>query len=375
MVLSARFSCAVQLLLVFGASAAPSKESRIRGSFFGSLVADALTLGSHYEYDAKVIKQAYGGIISRYMAPGEMMGGSTHGVGWGRRNYHPGQKAGDQTDYGEYNVLILEHLAKRKDKKAPIDVQDLVKHWKKRLESPSWGAWKCSQTQQTLAQVNQGANVRQLGGMSNAMAVRHTAAHAVFDKEDDVANAARAVMFTHRNSEALGGGEFFARVVHKIIYENMEPRQAFQKAASSLGQWYVDKVKQGIQKFEEATDPNRPLSKEEFVDDLAATSMARLWDVGKSEPIKVGKASPTEGTLPTSVYLVLKYQDNFEAGVKANAMIGGDNASRSIAVGAVLGAYHGIEAIPENLKTTLNNWKTCEKMLNSLPLLAEKSEL
>lgn len=375
MELSARFFCAVQLLLVFGASAAPSKESRIRGSFFGSLVADALTLGSHYEYDAKVIKQAYGGIISRYMAPGEMMGGSTHGVGWGRRNYHPGQKAGDQTDYGEYNVLILEHLAKRKDKKAPIDVQDLVKHWKKRLESPSWGAWKCSQTQQTLAQVNQGANVRQLGGMSNAMAVRHTAAHAVFDKEDDVANAARAVMFTHRNSEALGGGEFFARVVHKIIYENMEPRQAFQKAASSLGQWYVDKVKQGIQKFEEATDPNRPLSKEEFVDDLAATSMARLWDVGKSEPIKVGKASPTEGTLPTSVYLVLKYQDNFEAGVKANAMIGGDNASRSIAVGAVLGAYHGIEAIPENLKTTLNNWKTCEKMLNSLPLLADRSEL
>lgn len=339
------------------------------------MVADALTLGSHYEYDAKVIKQAYGGIISRYMAPGEMMGGSTHGVGWGRRNYHPGQKAGDQTDYGEYNVVILEHLAKRKDKKAPIDVQDLVKHWKKRLESPSWGAWKCSQTRQTLDQVNQGADIRHLGGMSNAMAVRHTAAHAVFDKEDDVANAARAVMFTHRNSEALGGGEFFARVVHKIIYENMEPRQAFQKAASSLGQWYVDKVKQGIKKFEEATDPNRPLSKEEFVDDLAATSMARLWDVGKSEPIKVGKASPTEGTLPTSVYLVLKYQDNFEAGVKANAMIGGDNASRSVAVGAVLGAYHGIEAIPENLKTTLNNWKTCEKMLNSLPLLADRSEL
>merc|ERR1719324_960680 len=31
--------------------------------------------------------------------------------------------------------------------------------------------------------------------------------------------------------------------------------------------------------------------------------MARLWDVGKTEPIKVGKASPTDGTLPTSAYL------------------------------------------------------------------------
>ena len=28
--------------------------------------------------------------------------------------------------------------------------------------------------------------------------------------------------------------------------------------------------------------------------------------IGKSEPIKVGKASPTEGTLPGSVYFILK---------------------------------------------------------------------
>lgn len=366
----------LQLGLVFCAAAEsqPSKESRIKGTFFGALVADALTLGSHYEYDAKVIKQAYGGIISRYMAPGEAMGGSTHGVGWGRRNYHPGQKAGDQTDYGEYNVLVLEHLAQRKDKKAAIDLKELVPHWKKRLESQSWGAWRCTQTKQTLQQVSQGVDFRNLGGMSNAMAVRHFAAHAVFSEEEDVAEAARTVMFTHRNSEALGGGEFFARTVHKIIHQNMKPREAFQAAAKSLGKWYVDKVKQGIKKFEEAADPNMPLSKEEFVDDLAATSMARLWDVGKTEPIKVGKASPTEGTLPTSVYLVLRYQDDFVGGVKANAMIGGDSASRAVAVGAVLGAYHGVEAVPEDLKTTLNAWNKCEKMMNSLPLLSSGNE-
>lgn len=52
-------------------------------------------------------------------------------------------------------------------------------------------------------------------------------------------------------------------------------------------------MRQALDKVKEATDPTKPLSKEEFVDDLALTSMARLWDVGKSEPIKVGKASPT----------------------------------------------------------------------------------
>lgn len=350
------------------------KEARIRGAFFGALVADALTLGSHYEYDAKVIKKAYGGTISKYMAPGEMMGGTTHGVGWGRMNYHPGQKAGDQTDYGEYNVLVLEHLAQRTNQKDAIQLKELVPHWKKRLES-NWGAWKCSQTKQTLQQVNQGASYGSLGGGSNAMSVRHSAVHAVFEKEEEVAEASRTVMFTHRESTALGGGEFFARAVHKIIYENMKPLEAFRAAAKKLGKWYVDKVEQGVNKFNEATDPAKPLSKEEFVDDLAATSMARLWDVGKSEPIKVGKASPTEGTLPTSVYLILKYQDDFAAGVKANAMIGGDNASRSIAVGVVLGAYLGIDAIPEELKTSLNNYKKCNKMLNSLPLLKDRSDL
>merc|ERR1712054_692463 len=79
-----------------------------------------------------VIKQAYGGTISKYMAPGEMMGGSTHGVGWGRMNYHPGQKAGDQTDYGEYNVLALEYFAQRKGKTSPVDLAEFIPHWQKK---------------------------------------------------------------------------------------------------------------------------------------------------------------------------------------------------------------------------------------------------
>lgn len=372
----ARWTFSVLLLLpACLAKEAPTTEDRIRGTFFGALVADSLSLGTHYEYDAKVIKQAYGGIISKYMAPGEAMGGSTHGVGWGRRNYHPGQKAGDQTDYGEYNVLVLEHLANRKDPSStkPINMKKWIKDWKKRLESPTWGAWKCTQTKQTLQQVAAGVPENQLGGNSNAMAIRHTAAHAVYKDEEDVVTASRVTMFTHRNPHALGGGEIFARAVHRIIHGGMAPREALEDAARKTGQWYVDKVKQGIAKFEEATDPSRPLSKEDFVDDLAATSMARLWDVGKSEPIKVGKASPTEGTLPTSVYLILKYQDDFAAAVKANAMIGGDSASRAIAVGMVMGAWHGAGAIPEDLRKGLNAWDRCEKMLAKLPLL-HKSE-
>ena len=32
---------------------------------------------------------------------------------------------------------------------------------------------------------------------------------------------------------------------------------------------------------------------------------------------------------------------------EANAMVGGDNAARAVAIGMVLGSYHGVHAIPQ----------------------------
>ena len=102
--------------------------------------------------------------------------------------------------------------------------------------------------------------------------------------------------------------------------------------------------------------------------------MARLWDVGKSEPIKVGKASPSEGILPGAMYFIIKYQDDMVGPFKGNAMVGGHNASRSITIWMVLGAYHGVEANPLESKNTLNHWKRSEKLLESLPLLAASTK-
>lgn len=70
--------------------------------------------------------------------------------------------------------------------------------------------------------------------------------------------------------------------------------------------------------------------------------------MGKTEPIKVGKASPTEGTLPAAIYFIVKYAGDFAAAAKANSAVGGDNASRSIPIGMVMGAAQGVEGIPIN---------------------------
>jgi len=348
------------------AAASTPEASKIKGAYFGALVADALTLGSHYEYDAIKIKRAYGGPIDRFMAPGEHMGGATHGVGWGQRNYHPGTSAGDQTDYGEYNVLVLEHLAATADKPRPFSVPEFLPHWQRRLSS-GWKQWVCSQTRRALQVAQYGGSEAELGGPSNAMAVRFAAAFAYYDTEDQVVDAALKSQFTHAEQTARDGVEFFARLTFRVLH-GADLETAVGDVSKISSRFIQNKVKQAMDKVAEAMDPQKSLSKEEFVDDLALTSMARLWDVGKSEPIKVGKASPTEGTLPGALYFILKYK-SFEKAAVANAMVGGDNASRAVAVGMVLGAMEGLEGIPQKWKSTLNHWDSSEALLAKLPLL------
>lgn len=350
--------------------------SRAKGAFFGSIVADALALGTHYEYDALKIKRFYGD-IDRFYSPGEKTGGETHGVGWGGRNFHdgngvgPAKKAGECTDYGDYNILMLEHLAATADKPHRVDLNELVPRWKEAL--PQWRSWICTQTKQTYQQTLNGTPLSKLGGMSNAMALRSAAAYGYYSDEEDVVHAARTMMFTHREETALDGGEFFARVAFRVIHKGLSPREAIEQVAATSSQFIQEKVKFALKKVEEATDPANPLSKEEYADDLALTSMARLWEVGKSEPIKVGKASPTEGVLPGSVYFIVKYDNLYEA-ARANAMVGGDSASRAVAVGMVLGAAKGIEAVPQRLRETLVNWEKYDALLNKLPLIRDASK-
>ena len=348
-----------------------TKQEAIKGAFFGALVGDALSLGSHYEYDAQKIYKAYGDKpIEKFMSPGEMMGGQTHGIGWGERNYHPGKKAGGTTDYGDYNILVLEHLAATADPPREFDVAALIPHWMNRLTN-NWGSWICTMTRETFAQVQAGNPMDKLGGISNAMAIRHVAAHAYYDDEETLAKVARKTMFTHTSEEALSGGEFFARVTHRVIH-GVHPRDAMELVAVQMSPFISSKVSQAISKYKEATDESSELSKEQFVDDLALTSMARLWDIGRSEPIRVGKASPTEGTLPGAVYFILKYadqEDGLKKALQANTMVGGDNASRAIAIGMVLGAYKGVDAIPQEWKESLDDYTYCNDLLGTLPLL------
>merc|ERR1719424_2062054 len=155
-------SLAVAALTVsaLAAETAPLRDDKMRGAMLGALVADALSLATHYEYDATKIKKFYG-TIDRYYAPGEKTGGETHGVGWGSRNFHNGngsplgaKRAGEGTDYGDYTLLVAEHLAEMsKASETSFDVESFIPRWQKALTGGTWRSWVCTMTRTTLQQV------------------------------------------------------------------------------------------------------------------------------------------------------------------------------------------------------------------------------
>ena len=104
------------------------------------------------------------------------------------------KKQGEPPTTGDYNIVVLEHLAAIADPPRKFSVTGIINHWMNRLEN-GWGSWICTMTKETYAQVKNGFPIEQLGGMSNAMAIRHVAAHAYYETEDELVNVARKTMF------------------------------------------------------------------------------------------------------------------------------------------------------------------------------------
>lgn len=344
---------------------------RVEDAFVAGLVGDALALGGHYEYDAAKIKEKIGE-YDTYKAPGEGFGGQTNGVGWGSANYHPGKGAGDLTDTGEVAIMLLEYISE--GQKYSFD--GYADYWKKQIDEgygscnfqsvprdtvvcppglkPGYLNGATRRTLQALMRYPTAPKGQQRMQLAADVNCLFAATHflplflQIIDEQQLVDASKSTVYLSHKNRDPVAAAEFLSRSLYRIIHSRMPLEEALESAALATGDSFIAaKLQDAKAKVAEALDPSSHLSQQELVDDIALTSMARLWEVGKSEPIKVGKASPTEGALPGAIYLALKYQDSLEQALIANAGVGGDSAVRGMVIGMLLGAVHGREAIPQ----------------------------
>ena len=76
-----------------------------------------------------------------------------------------------------------------------------------------------------------------------------------------------------------------------------------------------------------------------------------------------GQMCETAAAFPGVIHLVAKYETDLKQALVENAMAGGDSAGRGLIVGMLLGAYLGMDAIPQQWLTEMKAYPEINDLL------------
>ena len=280
-------------------------KNKQSGLLFGSFCADALSLGVHWIYDTKELAQKHGR-INGYKAPAP-------------DSYHPNKQAGDQGHVGDQSLCLLNFLNSEKKWDASAFMNYWLGIW------PDYIDYLDGATKTTLTNVQNLTDKTQAGSDSVEIAgparIAPLISFLANSSESEVVKAAvEQTMLTHRSKEAEESAIFLAKAGYRLMHgadlsgtlDETSPEWAHKAANSVLSENAVSAIN------------------------------------------KLGPACSISSALPSVLYLALKHGDDLETAFIENAMAGGDNCARGLALGILLGAANGISSIPKRWVNELN---------------------
>lgn len=270
-----------------------------KGLLLGSILADAFSLGAHWVYDCDKIKQNFG----EYDSLNDPLPGS----------FHSNRKKGEHTHYGDQTLLLLEYFAEKR----AFDREGFMRFWGERMEH--YGGYMDHATKDTLQAISEG---REWGSSSADLSGASRIAPVIYcnsDEERGIAAALGQTKVTHNNEKVLEAAEFFTRTAYKVLGGAL-PSEAMDEAARDMKAPFINK------KLQSAKDH---------------------VNLGPVEAIgELGQSCTVDGALPATIYIILRYQEDYREAMKANVLAGGDSAARGLLAGMIIGAYKE-ESIPK----------------------------
>ncbi len=288
-------------------------NSNKRAALFGAFCADAYALGSHWVYSCDVIEDA--------------------SLDWKGHNapltdYHGDKKAGDLTHYGDQMLWLLESIAKEHD----FDLDAFALYWKEKITN--YSGYVDGASKATLAVLND--NAAHIGSKDLSVAGRF--APLLYLYCDDLKGLLEAVeqhsSFTHDNPLVEQSSLYFAEVAYHVM-QGVPLEETLLHTAKEYDEMIQIWVSEG---FESRLRPTIDV----------------IGHFGQSCGVVSG--------FPGVIHLLVKHQDSYEFAMLENAKAGGDSAARGLIVGTILGALHGINAIPQRWIDSLAHAQEIEKL-------------
>jgi ADP-ribosylglycohydrolase len=291
---------------------------------WASFLADSLALGAHWIYDQEKIQRKLGRVDTLLPPPSG--------------SQHAGKRAGDFTHYGDQTLILLRSVAGSRK----FDLQDFARRWREFWVSPQ--SYVDQATRQTLANMDQGQDLAQAGSKSNDLAGAARIAPLIYFLEPDLQATVQAAreqtQMTHQDDKVVDSADFFVRVVLDVL-RGKKPVQAVQDTAgmrfSALpaAEW----VQAGLDAADKESGP-------------------AIRELGKTCHIP--------HAFPGTIQLIARHEEDLAEALIQCVMAGGDSAARGMLVGMVLGAYHGMQAIPEGWMRELKAREEIEGLLEEL---------
>ncbi len=300
-------------------------QSQLKALLLGSFIGDALSMGSLWIYNPKMIERKFGRVTD-YNLPEA-------------NKYHPTKKSGDFTHYGDQTLVLLESVAKQR----AFDSSDFSTRWQQLFSN--YEGYVDGATKDTLDLLSSGISPEKAGSSSNDLAGASRIAPILIAYAQKDFNEVQSVVeeqtaMTHNDPQVIETATFFARVVFRI-FEGIGVEAAIEYAA--------------------LFDYNH-LPAEEWLE--LAINHLELDSVSALQ--KLGQDCHIDHAFPATLYLLLKYGDSFETANIENIMAGGDSAARGLIIGMVLGSKYGLESIPEKWITGLNAFTTIDNYFKTL---------
>ncbi len=270
-----------------------------------SFTADSHALGAHWIYDTRKIEDTFGRLES-LMKPLPS-------------SFHPNRDAGEFTHYGDQAFVLLCSLAER----GGFHLDDFWVRWRELFVS--YDGYMDEATKSTLRNARDGAGPEDAGSYSDDLAGVSRIAPLVLCYADDRDALLKAVSaqtrMTHNNPIVVQAGLFFAQTVLSI-FQGDSPSAAMEQNARSFESTPI------------------PLWVREGINSIDKNSREAILGFGQS--------CHTEQAFPSVVHIIARYENDLKEALIQSVRAGGDSAGRNLIVGMVLGAYLGMEAIPDH---------------------------
>ena len=289
-----------------------------------SLAADALSLGAHWFYDTAEIDRRFGRVEELLAPPPD--------------SFHAGKERGQFTHYGDQTLVLLESVAACKG----FDLADFARRWQA-LFTTGYRGYVDKATSATLENLQRGLGPEQCGSTSADLGGAARIAPLVWwyrQDRDQLLEAVRVqTAMTHNNPAGLAGAAFIARAAWSVL-AGAAPQAAMEQA-----------LEEGVADI-----------------DLDIRLRSALESAGKDTRTVIGRFGQMCGiasALPGAVHLICSYADDPRTALIENVQAGGDSAARGLVAGLVLGARHGVDAVPGGWLTGMQRYDRLFELLEA----------